>query len=221
MADNDQNDNLEVDYEAGHTKRSRRHRHRSSSRHWIISPLWIVVILQSLGLAALAVWGASLQQDNDAHVAKERMLNQSLIDGRKELEAVKGEYFEYKHDAQKLCMPHLVRLKLDEIIPIDKEYVKSAIFMVSGKQDQKTLEYKFVLKNTKSDAINPQFELIFLNAKGNQIGVAKIGRDKRVALASDILEKDEVRTVNGAFELLDGVMPESIMLKFKEEKVEE
>jgi hypothetical protein len=76
------------------------------------------------------------------------------------------------------------------------------------------MEYKIVMKNTRLNSVNPQFDLVFFDTLGSQIGRSPIGQDSRSN--QQPLEKGEVRSYDGVFELADGVNPGFIMLKFKD-----
>jgi hypothetical protein len=195
-----------------------RQRHsKSIIRRWLISPLWIPVILEAFTIVGLAVWGILLQQENEVHYGREQTFAQTINDGKTELEGLRWEFNEFRNQQQKTCLPNLIPLKFDSLVNIDKEYVKSAIFMLSGKKDKKTLEYKFVLRNPSPTNITPLFDIIFFNVSGSQIGVSQIGLDKYGIPSNRVLEKGEVRSIDGTFELVNGVQPEFIMLKFKDE----
>lgn len=208
------------DFDSGFTSaKPPRHRHRpSSSRHWLISPLWAIVVLEGLVIAGLAIWTGLLQEENESHFAKEKALAQTINDGKTELEGLKWEFNEYKNQQGQSCLPNLLPLKFDQVMEINKEYVKSAMFVLSGKKDRQVLEYKFVLKNNKQKNVEPLFDIIFFNALGNQIGTSQIGYNKRGQPSGDMLERGEVRSYDGTFELTNGTHADFIMLKFVEQK---
>ncbi len=202
----------------GGSRRSHRHRHHQSTRrHWFISPLWIGLVLEGFIIAGLAIWATLLQQENEAHYARENALGQVINEGKTELEGLKWEFNEYKNKEGQVCLPNLMQLKFDQVIPINKEYVRSAMFVLAGKDNKQVLEYKFVLKNTRQTNVTPLVDVVFFNILGNQIGVSRIGSDKR-GRSGEVLEKGEVRSYDGEFELPNGVKPEYVMLKFKDSK---
>ncbi len=198
-------------------KGQRNRKSRSSSKRWLISPLWIVIISEALIIGGLVVWGALLEQENAAFSEKEKALAQTITDRKAELEGLRWEFNALKIQQEKSCLSNLTPLKFDEVMNIDKEYVKSVMFMLSGKQERKVLEYKLVLKNAKHIDVIPHLDIVFFNAFGKQIGVVKIGYIQQGVPTGKVLEKGEVRSVDGTFELADGVPPGFMAIKFKDE----
>lgn len=188
-------------------------RHRSGSRHWVVSPLWVAIVLQSLVIAGLLIWGAWLQQEAESYIASENKLTKMLADVQEEKQKLKAEFDAYKKQYGNTFISRLIPLKFDEVMILDKDYVKSAMFMLSGKKDKPVMEYKIVLKNTKLNSVTPQFDLVFFDTLGAQIGSSPIDRDNK---SGQPLEKGEVRSYDGVFELANGTAPGFIMVKFKD-----
>lgn len=198
----------------GNHKSNRHRQSRYFIRRWLISPLWIAIFLEGFVIAALAVWSVLLQQEVKVGDTKEQALNQTISDGKAELEGLRWEFNEYKNQQEQGCMPNLIPIKFDSVMSINKDYIKSAMFMLSGRDQQKVLDYKIVLKNVNPTYVSPQFEIVFFTAMGNQMGTVQIGYDKQGAPSKQILEKGEVRSINGTFELTDGIQPQFIMIQF-------
>jgi len=194
-----------------------RHSH-SGSRHWIISPLWIGITLEGLVIAGLAIWGALLDQENQSHFAREKALAETINDSKKELEGLRWEYNEYRNQREQTCFPNLMPLKFDQIVEINKDYVKSAIFMVVGTKDKREMEYKVVLKNNKPGNISPVVDIIFYNSLGNQVGVSKIGYDKNDNPGGEVMTAGEVRSFDRVLDLTNVGTPDYVMFKIKDAK---
>ena len=220
--DNGESHNNEARGAGGpHDKKTGGHRSRHSrqgARHWMVSPLWLGIIGEGLLIAGLAVWGALLDQENQSHYSREKVLAESINDGKKELEGLRWEYNEYKNQREQTCFPNLLALKYDQILEINKEYVKSGIFMVVGTKDKRQLEYKIVLRNNKQANITPLVDVVFFNTLGNQVGVTKIGYDKDGKPGGEVMTGGEVRSFDGVLDLTNVGQPEYVMFKFREPK---
>jgi len=190
----------------------------SANRHWIISPLWIGIALEGLVIAGLAIWGALLDQENQSHYTREKTLAETINDGKKELEGIRWEFNEFKNQRDQTCFPNLLPLKFDQVVEINKEYVKSGIFMVVGTKDKRELEYKIVLRNNKQANVTPRVEIVFFNTLGNQVGVSKIGYDKEGNPGNEVLTGGEVRSFDGVLDLTNVGQPEYVMIKIKDAK---
>jgi hypothetical protein len=195
------------------------HRSRhSSSRHWIISPLWIGIVAEGLVIAGLAIWGALLDQENQAHYLREKTLAETINDSKKELEGIRWEFNEFKNQRDQTCFPNMLQLKFDQILEINREYIKSGIFMVVGTKDKRDLEYKIVLKNNRQGNITPLVDIVFFNALGNQIGVSHIGSNNDGKPTGEVLAGGEVRSFDGVLDLTNVGQPEYVMFKIRDGK---
>lgn len=199
-------------YERVH--KGRRHRH--SRKRWLISPFWVVAVLEGFVIAGLAMWCLMLNDENEEHLVNETRLAQTIKDNKKELEGLKWDFNEVKHNQQKSCLPNLLPLKLDQVVSVNLDYIKSALFTLSGKKDSRYLDYKIVLQNTTQSELTPQFEILFFSVAGNQVGSSTVGYGKDDTTKGEVLEKAETRSINGTFELASGeAVPEYIMVKIK------
>ncbi|MFM8333169.1 MAG: hypothetical protein ACKN9T_15900 [Candidatus Methylumidiphilus sp.] len=195
-----------------------KHRRQKHGRRWLVSPWLLGIILEGIAIAALVIWVTLLEKDALAHVENENHLGKMLQDSKAELEALKYDINEEKNMEREGCLPKLLTLKLDEVMSINRDYVKSAMFTVSGKKNKKVLEYRVVLQNTASVNLAPRFDIIFFNTMGNRIGAASFGQDGDDSKHREILEKGETRSIDGSYETTDQALPESIMVKVIDEK---
>lgn len=214
------NDELQdADEHNGHdTDESRpktyKHRHiRPTSRRWLISPLWLAVCLESLIIAGLVVWITVLEQDSMAHARQEIAFQQAIKTAADEQALLQKEFADYKHIQEQVCLPNMLPVTFDQIMEINKDYVKSAMFMLTGKKDKKYLQYKIVMRNVSQANISPHVEVLFFDASSNQMGVLSLS-----AKDGGVLEKGEVRSFDGSFEITNLPEPKYIVLKIKADK---
>jgi hypothetical protein len=166
----------------------------------------------------LAIWGTVVGEENQGHFAREKVLAETIEDGKKELEGLKWEFNEFKNQRDQICFPNLMALKFDQVMEINKEYVKSGIFMNVGTKNKKELEYKIVLRNNKPSNITPQVEVVFYNSMGNQVGLSKIGYGKDDKPSGEVMTAGEVRSFDGVLDLTNLSPPEYVMFKIKDSK---
>ena len=195
------------------TVQRRTHRH-SSKKHWIYI-FSGVVLLQLLIICGILIWATQLQEKNEEHFAKEKELAQIVKDEKTDLEAQRWEFNKLKAEQAKTCLPNLVPLKYDRVLEINNEYVRSGIFMLMGKKEKKSIEFKLVMQNNAQDNIVPKVNVLFFNATGNQVGMSQMGYQKdEPAPSSEIMEKGEVRSYNGSFDVNVNIgQPEFVMIK--------
>ena len=191
----------------------RGHRH-SSKKYWIYG-LCGAIFIQLLIICGLLIWATHLQEKNEEHFAKEKELAQIVKDEKTDLEAQRWEFNKLKAEQAKTCLPNLVPLKYDRVLEINNEYVRSGIFMLMGKKEKKSIEFKLVMQNNAQENIIPKVNVLFFNATGNQVGMSQMGYQKdEPAPSSEILEKGEVRSYNGSFDVNVNIgQPEFVMIK--------
>lgn len=195
----------------------RRHRTRhSSSRYWIW-PLIIAVVIETILVVGLLVWVNRAEQEKRELALREQELTDKIKEGQVELEKVRREFNNYKSDKLRASIPNLTPLKLDQVIDINKEYVKSAIFMMVGKRDKKSFEYNLVLENKSTGDIVPRVDMLFFNKTGYQVGMSRIGYNKEGLPNREILERGEIRTVSATMEISNEDEPEFFMVRINKD----
>lgn len=193
-----------------------RHRHgQLKKRRWLFSPLWIGIVLEGVIIAGLLIWLALLNQDNQASSEREHKLIQEVKNRDAQVEGLKFDINQLKNNMEQSCQHDMLPLKLDQVMEINKEYVKSALFLMVGKKDKKYLNYTIILQNLTHKDVTPQVDVTFFNATGSQIGVSQVGRKSDGSFADRTLEHGEVRSFDGTFELLSEAKPEFFMLQVK------
>ena len=103
-------------------------------------------------------------------------------------------------------LPGLIGLSYDEVIKVDKHYVKNIVFTRTGKNSAHFYEYKVVLENRES-ALQPALKVILFNRNGVQVGMSELSKD---AEHGGILrlDQDEVRSHYAIVQLPDKAEPE-------------
>ncbi len=200
--------------------RHRKHGHRHSSKRKWIYILSFILFLESIALSGVLIWAANIESENREHFAKQKELAQIIKDQKTELEAQRWDFNKLKSEQAKTCLPNLMQLEFKKVLEINKDYVKNAIFFLTGNNDKKFLEFKLVLQNNSSGNIVPKVDVLFFNTMGNQVGITQMGYQKdETPPTRDILEKGEVRSYDGTFEVnINDGQPEYIMIKVKNQK---
>ena len=103
-------------------------------------------------------------------------------------------------------LPGLIGLNYDEVLKVNKQYVKNIVFTRTGKNGVHLYEYKVVLENHVS-ALQPALKVILFNRSGVQVGMSELG-NKPEQGAVTRLDQDEVRTHYSVVQLPDNSEPE-------------
>ena len=103
-------------------------------------------------------------------------------------------------------LPGLIGLNYDEVLKVDKRYVKNIVFTRTGKNGVHLYEYKVVLENHES-ALQPALKIILFDRNGVQVGMSELSKD---AEHGGILrlDQDEVRSHYAIVKLPDNAEPE-------------
>lgn len=114
-----------------------------------------------------------------------------------------------KHEIKELTsnrLPGLIRLNYDEVLTIDKRYVKNIVFTRTGKKGTHLYEYKVVLENHDA-ALQPALKIILFDRSGVQVGMSELSnRAEQGGITR--LDQDEVRTHYAVVQLADDAEPE-------------
>lgn len=103
-------------------------------------------------------------------------------------------------------LPGLTELNYDEVLKVDKQYVKNIVFTRTGKNSVHLYEYKVVLENHDS-ALQPALKVILFNRSGVQVGMSELS-NKPEQGGITRLDRDEVRTHYSVVQLPDSSQPE-------------
>lgn len=96
-------------------------------------------------------------------------------------------------------LPGLISLNLDEVIKVDKQYVKNIVFTRTGKKGAHLYEYKVVLENHEA-ALQPALKVLLFDRSGVQVGMSTLSHRTEQGGVSR-LDQDEVRTHYSAVQL--------------------
>ncbi|MCI0732520.1 MAG: hypothetical protein L0Y38_01700 [Methylococcaceae bacterium] len=127
----------------------------------------------------------------------------------KEIEEMKTRMTELEVEIAEMVqsrLPNLKELAFDKVIEIDHRYVKNIVFTLTGKNGHKSFEYKTVLENSGTEAIEPAAKVIFFDRLGIQIGQANIEND---VPGSDqgLLDPGEVRSFYNSIQFAESLLP--------------
>lgn len=103
-------------------------------------------------------------------------------------------------------LPGLINLNFDEVIEVDKHYVKNIVFTRTGKKGHHLYEYKVVLENHNA-ALQPALKILLFDRSGVQVGMSSLSnKTEQGGIAR--LDQDEVRTHYSVVQLPDSSEPE-------------
>ena len=103
-------------------------------------------------------------------------------------------------------LPGLMSLNFDEVIEVDKRYVKNIVFTRTGKKGTHLFEYKVVLENSNG-ALQPALKILLFDRSGVQVGMSTLSH-KTEQGGITRLDQDEVRTHYSVVQLPDSSEPE-------------
>jgi len=68
-------------------------------------------------------------------------------------------------------IPGLRRVEFDQVLQVDKKYVKNVVFSLTAKGDKKTYEFKMLLHNEGPDILQPDGSIALFDRAGLQLGI--------------------------------------------------
>jgi cell division protein FtsB len=68
-------------------------------------------------------------------------------------------------------IPGLRRIEFDQVLQVDKEYVKNVVFSITRQGDKRTYEFKMLLHNAGPDILQPGGTLALFDRAGLQLGI--------------------------------------------------
>jgi hypothetical protein len=95
--DNDKTTDSNSNNDASSVSRHRHRHHSRQVRKWLISPLWIFVVLESLAIAGLGIWLILMRLEISSHQEHEKTMSLNISDCKTELEGLRWEFNEYKN----------------------------------------------------------------------------------------------------------------------------
>ena len=103
-------------------------------------------------------------------------------------------------------LPGLIALSYDEVLTIDKQYVKNIVFTRTGKKGTRLYEFKIVLEN-RNGALQPTLKILLFNRSGVQVGISELGNSTEHGSITR-LDRDEVRSHYAVVQLPNDSEPE-------------
>lgn len=103
-------------------------------------------------------------------------------------------------------LPGLMSLNFDEVIKVDKQYVKNIVFTRTGKKGSHFFEYKVVLENHNA-ALQPVLKILLFDRSGVQVGMSTLSQNTDQGGLTR-LDQDEIRTHYSVVQLPDKAEPE-------------
>lgn len=208
----DKNNGFEIDDEYVTNRHGHHHHHRRpQKRKPFLSPLILVIIFEGLIIASLTIWITLREKDIKDLSERAYQLSEGLKSKKAEIEGLRYDFKHQGSSGQESCSSKMITFKFDEFLEINKNFVKSAFFVLSGKATNKVIEYKLILKNDSDAFQRPKFTMVFINLAGNPIGEVKFGDSESGRALT--LEKSEVKTVDGKFEVGNNPLPEAFTIK--------
>ncbi|QSA96479.1 hypothetical protein [Methylococcus sp. EFPC2] len=199
-------------YASSSGRREHRRSLRSSSGRRVILVIVAALALETLVLVFLIVTVGVQEKENSDLVAESKKLTAELAMARPELEKLREEVEALVSGR----LPHLSRLELDKVVPLNKEYVKNVTFSVAGTSKEQHHEFKMVMHNSGLLAVHPRVDVLFFNEVGLQIGVSPIGIHKDGTPTLDMLERGEIRSFGGVVEVVENERPVYFMVRIRQ-----
>jgi cell division protein FtsB len=184
------------------------HRHRRSFSSRLALFLGIALAIETVLLVVAMVRTKVAEQENNALELLERR-------STAELDTLKPQINKLKQEIALLSqsrLPDLQPIEFDKVVEIDKSYVKNVVFTVAGRGDQKHYEYKVVVANSGASLVRPAVELLLFDRVGVLVGKARIGEQKDGTTGRSMLERGEIRSFSGRFEMTGASPPEYFRL---------
>ncbi len=136
-------------------------------------------------------------------------LRLKLTNSTEQSEQKSGQIKTLENEIKELTLnrlPGLTGLNYDEVLKVNKQYVKNIVFTRTGKKGSRLYEYKLVLENHES-ALQPALKILLFDRSGVQVGMSELS-NKTIHGGIIRLDRDEVRTHYAALQLPDSAEPE-------------
>ena len=136
-------------------------------------------------------------------------LRLQLADSSEQLEYKEGKVLQLKSEIKELTLnrlPGLTELDYDEVLKVNKQYVKNIVFTRTGKKGTRLYEYKLVLENHNA-ALQPALKILLFDRSGVQVGISELS-NKPEQGGIIRLDRDEIRTHYAVLQLPYSSEPE-------------
>ena len=90
---------------------------------------------------------------------------------------------EQEIDQLKARMTHanLMKLVPDQVLALNKDFIKNIVFSVITQGGSKIYEYKLVVENRSHETISPKFRVLVFDNDGIQIGIDQVLKGEKLA----------------------------------------
>ena len=197
------------------SRRSSRSRSSSStsvSHHGRTRLLQILGVALTLSLVInlfIAITLGSYVRKSSLLSSASSNLRLQIADITQQVELKAGEIVTLKNEIEELTLnrlPGLTSLSYDEVIKVDKQYVKNIVFTRIGKKGARLYEYKVVLENHQSP-LQPALKILLFDRSGVQVGMSELSNDSDHGSITR-LDQDEVRAHYAVVQLPEASDPE-------------
>lgn len=109
---------------------------------------------------------------------------EQLLLKEKEINELKSQLTQSKDELEKLIkgrLPAVMKLVPDQVLTVNKDFIKNIVFTVLTQNDSKHYEYKLVVENLSHKIIVPKFRLLIFDKSGVQIGMDQVLRGEELA----------------------------------------
>jgi len=171
------------------SRRYSRHR-RSKSRRWLVPVLYLALFLMFVALFVMAV---------NLQVSRKEVADLSALQRKHErrLAVIEPRIQQLETENAALVqsrLPGLELLEMDQVIPLDRTYVKNIIFSLAGKGENKRYEYRVVMDNREGRIISPDIKVFIFDRNGIQVGASHLKTKEKGEGTLKILEAGETRS---------------------------
>ena len=186
--------------------RSHRRRHSNHKHYWsdrsrlLLGFLGLILIANLIVAFFLGVQLYMLNKENDE-------LKTKLARSQEELNRLKPELEKSLTEVQSLLkgqLPGLMPIEYDQVLTLNKGYLKNIIFNKVSSKNLRGYEFRIVMQNDTLATIWPQFKIHFFDEHGIHINSVQVSDDKESLMKVDPLASGEERSESSAMiKLLD------------------
>jgi hypothetical protein len=133
-----------------------------------------------------------------------------------ELEEVRAKLAQREIDVSNLVeerIPGLKKIKFNQLIDLNDEYLLNLTFSETGTEDDRVLEYHAVLRNETEGIVLPKIKIYLFDEYGVQVGMRAVERSQSTSLKNIAeLSPGETRSYHSTVTLERGATPKFFMV---------
>lgn len=173
------NNNTAQDSESKpHRSRRSRRSHHSRLKIWVLTfALLVTIVILFITIAY-----------NSARIERlsTRMgdTQETLFLKEQEVDELKSQLAHSKNELEKYIegrLPSVIRLESDQVLAVNKDFIKNIVFSVVSQNGVKLYEYKLVVENLSRENIVPKFRVLVFDKYGVQIGIDQVLKGEELA----------------------------------------